>query len=595
MSMMADDAVAKEWQATVSQRHRPSRAGQSAQREREQRDRKASSQKGAARVPARALRRLALLAIVLIACVGSIVGQLVRLGLSQTADGTFYSAAVVASSVARPDILDRKGRLLATDLVRPSLFVDPTRVRDADALALALHHAFPDASVAHWHGLVTRRNTRFVWLRRALEPTQAQNLHDAGFAGLGFRDELHRVYPKGMTVGHITGGVDIDNIARSGIELYIDREIGTETIVAPGRTTKAPVRLSIDLAAQHAFTVELRAAMARYRAEAAAGLILSAKTGEILSLVSLPALDPADPSHASGGERINRIVHGRYELGSVFKIFAVAAAMESGLITPRTRFSVADPIKRSRVTISDAHPSRDPLTLRQVLLRSSNIGAARATELIGPGALRSFYERLDIMTPLRSELASGLKPLGPPRWDDLHAMTASFGHGLAITPLRFAASAATLLNRGRPVVPTLLKWHPGQRRMPARPVVAPAVSQRIGAFLRDNVREPEGTANLAAVRGFDVGGKTGTAEQVVDGRYARDKVISSFLGVVPVADPQIVTMVMLFSPRGEKKYEDAGRPRRGAGHTAAPTTARVIERLAPILGLYRTVRVTGSN
>ncbi|MEL6747113.1 MAG: penicillin-binding protein 2 [Pseudomonadota bacterium] len=545
------------------------------------------------RVPARVLRRLAVLALVFVAAVGVIVWQLASLASVTITAGSMATARVVSPSIARPDVLDREGRLLATDLVYPSMFADPTKISDIDETALALAEHLPHRTPSEWREKLERDGSRFVWLQRALAPKLAQRLHDLGLPGINFREELRRVYPAGAAVSHVLGHVDIDNRGRSGIERHIQDEVGTENIEPPGRTTKAPVAISLDLAVQHAVRAELAQAMETYRARGAAGLVLSMGSGEVLAAVSLPDRDPFDADQKADPERMDRLQLGRYELGSVLKIFSVAATLESGLVTPRTRFDVSAPIQVGRTArIADAYPSPLPLTARQVLLRSSNIGTARMARLLGPEAVRNYYDRVGLFDALRTEVHDGLRTIEPQRWDDVHAMTAAFGHGISMTPLRFAASAATLLNRGRPVHPTFLKWHPSRRKPQVRPVVSPAVSEQLRSMLRENVLLEEGTANKAHVAGYDIGGKTGTAEMVVDGAYAKDRVISSFVAILPSAEPRFLLLTMLFEPQGKPVSGAFEKPKRSAGHTAAPTTARIIERIAPILGVYKTVKVS---
>ncbi|MBI1384570.1 MAG: penicillin-binding protein 2 [Rhizobiales bacterium] len=526
-------------------------------------------------------RRLAAFTLVIIGAFCAVALQLGRLGLISQDRPSLSVARAGERSFARPDIVDRQGRVLATDIVSPGLFADPLHVTDPDAVALELANHIDGLDIERLRGELADRSRRFVWIRRGLTPAKAQEIHDLGLPGLAFRPELRRVYPAGRFAAHVLGTVSIDNLGTLAIERHIDQTVGIDAVEPPGRSPKAPVALSLDLAAQHALRSELELAMAENQAVAAAGLVLDATTGEVVAMSSLPDFDPNHSGGALVPEAIDRLTRERFELGSVLKLVTVAAVLDGSHGGLETFYDASAPIEIAGRVIRDDHPQNRPLTLQEVFLKSSNIGAARMAEAVGPEALRDFMDRIGLLRPLTSELGAMAEPLPPVRWDDLHAMTSAYGHGIALAPMHFAAVAGTLLNGGHPIYPTFLKVPEGRIDYRARPVISPETSARLRALMRLNVTSPQGTGRRADVPGLDVGGKTGTAEIPTPEGYSKERVIASFVGAFPAHEPRYITYVMLFEP----KHTDANGASRGGGRTAAPATARLISRLAPILGV----------
>ena len=526
-------------------------------------------------------RRMGLLAVAILAAFTIVGGQLTRLALRAGSAPTSHVARVIARSWARPDIVDRNGRLLATDLATPSLFADPSRIDDPDAVILLLREILPGLDEKTVLERLRKKNKKFVWIERGLKPATAQAIHDLGIPGLRFRTELRRVYPVGKVASHVLGTVNIDNRGQAGIERYIDDIVGVEAVDGPGRSAKPPLRLTIDLGAQYAVREELMAAMKRYRARGAAGIVLDVVTGEVLAASSLPEPDPNLGGADAGDARINRLLRGRYELGSVFKAVTLAAAFDLGAATPGSRIDTRGPITYGRFTIRDSHPINGTQTLADVFLHSSNIGAARLATAIGTKRFRGFLERIGLGEELSTEAGRIAPPRLPKRWSPLHTMTISFGHGIAVAPLQFAAAAATLVNGGHRVYPTFVAATAERLRYQRRPVLKDETSGYLRGLLRLNVTSPKGTGRRADVPGYDVGGKTGTADIARNGGYDGNGVIASFLAVFPSAEPRYLTLVSLFDPQRTPQSGNSV----AAGRTAAPTTARIISRIAPILGL----------
>ena len=526
------------------------------------------------RVRSRAVALLLALAFV------GVAGQLVRLGLAGQSAPRFTLAEPLARSHARPDIVDRHGRLLATDYEAHSLYADPSAILDLDEVVEGLLTFFPGMGEAETRRLLEDRSRRFVWIRRGVPPALAQRIHDAGLPGLAFRKEPRRAYPGGSLAAHVIGTVNFESKGVSGIERLIDERQDAEPTHGAARSGRAPVRLSLDLGVQHAVTDELRLSMLRYGAEGAAGLVLDITTGEVLASASLPDFDPAQPADGLRPDRIDRIAGGVYELGSIAKILSIAMGLELGIAPLDRIYDVQQPLKIAGHTIEDLHPARRPLSVRDIFILSSNIGAAQIALEAGAVRQRAFLDRLGLITPQRTETGPVASPVLPRRWGEIETATIAYGHGIAVAPLQFAASVAMLVNGGQRVRPTLLPAA-GPSADEGERVVRPVVSAALREVMRLNVTTSGGTGRRADVEGYRVGGKTGTAEMPGQGGYRETAVISSFLAVLPTDQPRYLTLVLLFEP---KPVAETGE-RITAGVNAAPVTARLVTRIAPILGI----------
>lgn len=527
-----------------------------------------------------ALHRTAFVTATVVFAFGMVAVQLVRLAATGTPAVQSNMSSPIATSLARPDIVDRNGRLLASDVEAPSLYADPLLISDRDEVVEKLRTVLPDLDSAALRDALADKTRRFVWVRRGLSPQMAQRVHDLGLPGLAFRNELRRAYPGGRLAGHVLGGVNIDNRALSGIERHLDERNLVEPIVHAAPSTRRPVVLSLDLGVQHALEDELAAAMETYRASAAAGLVLDVRTGEVLASAALPGVDPAIATDALVDERIDRISAGTYELGSIFKLMTVAEALDAGRVGPGTMIDVTEPLRSGRFTIADPHPAGRPLTVAEVLLKSSNVGAARLALGGGAERQRAFLDSLGLLGDMRTEVGTIAKPQVPARWDEIETITIAYGHGLAVAPLQFASAAAALVNGGEYIQPTFLKRN--GEAPPRRRVIRPETSVQLRELMARNVAEGGGTGKRADAEGFAVGGKTGTAEIATRGKYDRNAVISSFLGAFPISDPRYLTLVMVFEPA--RTAASGGEVT--ASQTAAPVTARLVRRIAPQLGVW---------
>jgi cell division protein FtsI (penicillin-binding protein 3) len=522
-------------------------------------------------------RQRTLLALAaLIACFVAIAGQLLRLGLKAEADFHLNIAEPIGQSWSRPDIVDRHGQLLATDVATHSLYADPQLVLDIDEVVEKLTAALAGLDRAEVRRALADRGRRFAWIARGLTPRQAQRVHDLGLPGLAFRTELKRVYPLGALAGHVVGTVNVDNKGLVGLERWLDDMGKVEAVQGTDRSDKPALRLSLDVGVQHAVSEELQAAVARYSATGAAGLVLDLTSGEVLAAASLPGADPARPSDWLELRHADKLISGTFELGSVFKTLTVAMALEAGVADLNSLYDVRRPLTIGANTITDLHPSGRPLSVREVFLHSSNVGAGLIALDLGADRQRQFLATLGLIEPMRTEAGSIAPPQLPKHWGRIETVTVSYGHGIAVAPLQLAAAMAGVIV-GTKVAPTFL----AQASPPGTRLVSQATSARIQEILRLNVTSPVGTGRRADAEGYRVGGKTGTAEMPGRGGYQAKAVISSFIGAFPMDAPNYLTLVMLFEPEPVAGIA----PGITAGVNAAPTTARIVHRIAPVLGV----------
>jgi cell division protein FtsI (penicillin-binding protein 3) len=494
-----------------------------------------------------------------------------------TANGTGDEAQVAQVSGIEPvaaeraDILDRNGSLLATNLKAASLHADTQVVPDPVAAADALAQVLPEVGRPELLEKL-RSGQRFVWLKRLMTPRQQDAVNRLGIPGLYFRTEERRVYPYGRAAAHVLGFTDIDGNGIAGVEKFFD-----DRLRRSGADTR-PLRLSIDLRVQHALYDELSRAVAEFDALGAAGLVMDAGSGEVLALASLPDFDPNHPGASPGTNRFNRATLGVYELGSVFKPFTVAMALDNGTTRLKDGYDATSPIRVARFTIRDDHPKKRWLSVPEILMYSSNIGAAKMALDVGGDRQQDYFARLGLLSRPRLELPEVGLPLSPAPWRDINVMTASFGHGVAVSPLQMTAAFGALVNGGVLVRPTVL-------RADDRPAAGErAISEKTSKQMRRLLRlvVTDGTGRKADVPGFLVGGKTGTAEKAGAGGYQRKALLSSFVAAFPMTAPRYVIYALLDEPQGTPQTHGFA----SAGWTAAPVAGRVIARIGPLLGMH---------
>jgi cell division protein FtsI (penicillin-binding protein 3) len=521
-------------------------------------------------------------AILAFAAVYAVIGgRLVMYATSGDSHGNRRTASQDAIATARPDIVDRNGEVLATDVKAPSLFAEPRRLIDKDEAIELLTGTLPDLDTSETRERLSGKKG-FVWLKREITPSQQQEIHRLGLPGIGFLRENKRVYPTGAETAHLIGLVNIDNQGIAGMEKWVDSN-GLADLHRAGFATdrqQAPVELSVDLRVEHALRDELMKAKEKFHAKAASGLVSNVRTGEIVAMVSLPDFDPNDPKEAHDPDRINRLTTGVYEMGSTFKAFTLAMALDSGKYGLDSLWDARAPLHYGpKAIIHDDEPKGRFLNMKEVFTFSSNVGAARIALAQGVEAHKAFLRKLGQLDRLRTELPESAAPLVPKRWSDLSTITIAFGHGIAVAPLQAVMGIDALVNGGYLIPPTFLKRSEQEAMAIAKRVIKPETSEKMRFLMRLNAEI--GTAKRADVKGYYIGGKTGTAEKVIGGRYAKKKVLTAFTAILPADHPRYQLLVMLDEPQGLKETSNLIT----SGWNAVPTGGAVIARIAPLLGI----------
>ena len=505
-----------------------------------------------------------------------------RLALYAASDNTTVRRAYAADAVAtaRPDILDRNGEILATDVKTASLYGEPHRIIDVDEAVELLTAVIPDLDAVEVRERLSSKK-RFVWLKREITTAQRVEIHRLGLPGIGFMHENKRVYPNGPLVSHLLGHVNIDNQGIAGIEKWLDnRGLADLHLAGLARDRlQQPVDLAVDLRVQHAIRDELIKARTKYKAIAAAGLVLDARTGEIVSMVSVPDYDPNNPREALDPTRINRLTTGVFEMGSTFKALTLAMALDSGRMNLNSMLDARFPLQYGRHTINDYRGQKRMLSLPEVFTYSSNIGTAKMALALGVEHHKQFLRRLGQLDRLRTELPESAEPLVPRRWMEINTVTIAFGHGLSVAPLQAMMANAALMNGGWLIPPTFRKRTEQEAMSIATRVIKPETSERMRYLFRLNAEK--GTAKRADVDGFYVGGKTGTSEKVVNGRYVKNKLLNTFTAVFPADQPRYLLLVMLDEPQPIPETHGYAT----SGWNTAPVAGLIIARIAPLLGI----------
>ncbi|MCB2109835.1 MAG: penicillin-binding protein 2 [Defluviimonas sp.] len=530
--------------------------------------------------------RLVLINAAFLVAFATVAARMAVLAASDPQEPEAASSAGVSIVAQRADIVDRRGRILATNLLTHSLYAQPQQMVDPKGAAEKLAKIFPDLDAQRLQKDFTG-SRKFLWIKKKISPEQMQMIHEIGEPGLLFGPRELRLYPNGAIAAQVLGGASFGRegvqsaeiVGVAGVEKQFDAALRDPA------NGGAPLELSLDLTVQSAVEDVLNGGIKLMNAKGGAAVLMDVHTGEIVALASLPDFDPnARPAAATTGDAsdsplFNRAVQGVYELGSTFKIFAVAQALDAGIVAPTTVIDTKGPLVWGKYRIRDFHNYGDKLTVTEVIEKSSNIGTARIANMIGGERQQAFLGKLGLFDPTPVELveASGARPLRPAKWSEITTMTVSYGHGLAASPLHLAAAYSAMVNGGTLVRPTLRKR--------AEVSVGPRIiSERTSAEIRKMMRlvVQHGTATFGDVPGYEVGGKTGTADKPKPtGGYYKDKVVSTFAAAFPISDPKYVLVVTLDEP-----VETSGtEPRRTAGWTAVPVGAEIIRRAAPLLGL----------
>ncbi|WP_170368138.1 peptidoglycan D,D-transpeptidase FtsI family protein [Ruegeria arenilitoris] len=513
-----------------------------------------------------------------------------RMGALATSEAQEPLASAPGASIAmqRANIVDREGRILATNLDTYSVYAQPPLMIDPIAAAEKLVAIFPDLDKERLVKDFTGKR-KFLWIKKRISPEQKQAVHDIGDPGILFGPREMRLYPNGRLAAHILGGSGFGRegvsaaevIGVAGVEKQFD-----DYLRDPANGTK-PLQLSLDLTVQAAVEQVLDGGMKIMNAKGASAVLMNAHTGEVIAAASLPSFDPNDrPRPPTSGfdpsdsPLFNRYVQGVYELGSVFKIFTAAQAVDLGLVNADTIIDTSGPMKIGRFPIGEFNGKNyGKISVADVIVHSSNRGTGRLALQIGAERQQQFLNALGMFDPTPFEIveAKGGVPLKPKKWGELSTVTISYGHGLSTSPMHLAAGYAAIANGGHYVSPTILRRN-GPQYGPR--VMSESAAKQSLMMLRKVVTD--GTASFGDVPGYAVAGKTGTADKPKPrGGYYDDKVIATFASVFPAYDPKYVLIVALDEP----SILAYGEKRRTAGWTAVPVAAELIGRIAPLLGL----------
>lgn len=527
--------------------------------------------------------RLLCVALFFLLCFASISGQLISMMWSHSMQLTSISLDdlinrnnapedldVVSEPkrMIRADVVDRNGVLLATNLMTASAFANPKEINHPEQAAKQLAATLRMDQAALLKRL--NRNNSFVWIKRQLTPKEQQAVNSLGIPGVYFLPEERRVYPYGNMLSHTLGYVGIDNKGLSGIEQKFD-DILTDS------ERKEPLTLSIDMRVQHILRDEMASAMEEYRGVGAAGVVMDAASGEILAISSLPDFDPHHMGQITDDQSFNRTSLGLYEMGSTFKSLTLALALDSGL-SYKSGYDATRPFKVAGHTISDYHGKKRWLSVPEIFVYSSNIGTAKMVLDVGIQKQRKFLETLGLFEPVATDLSETASPILPSEWKEVQAITISYGHGISVTPLHLVRAIASLVNGGMLPNVQMVKQPDRVAKRPKR-----VISEETSKLMREMFRlvVSHGTGSKANVAGYRVGGKTGTAEKIINGRYSKTAKISSFVSTFPTDDPKYIVYMMVDDPKPTK----ASYGYATGGWVAAPAVGRVIERMAPLLGV----------
>jgi cell division protein FtsI (penicillin-binding protein 3) len=511
----------------------------------------------------------------------AIVLQLANLTVLKGAGVENDTLAELQPRLPRPDIVDRNGVVIATDIAVASLYADPRKIIDVEEAVESLTATVPDLDAKALRAKLTHPGRAFVWLKRQVSPEERDAVYNLGIPGVGFVNERRRVYPMGRLAAHTVGYVDLDSKGIAGIEKYLDDQgaLYTASLGEDSGQTASPAQISTDTRVQHALTDELALAVGKFKAIAAGGIVIDITTGEIIALVSLPDFNPNQEDKKFRKEQANMMTSGVFELGSVIKAVTFAMAFDYGVTDLKGKYDARFPLVIGNASISDYHAQRRVLTVPEIFTNSSNIGTAKMALDVGTEGHQEFLRRVGLFDRLTTEVPESAKPLLPKHWSKLATATAAFGHGFAVQPLQGISVIGGLLNNGVMTAPTFLKREVAEAEVLAKRIVKPETSEKMRYLFRLNVTE--GTASKADVIGYRVGGKTGTAEKVVAGRYDPDKLLNSFIGAFPMDNPRYAIIVMLDEPKATPETYGFAT----AGWNAVPTAGKIIERIAPLLGV----------
>jgi cell division protein FtsI (penicillin-binding protein 3) len=530
--------------------------------------------------PSKSSSRIRITAVAFGALFLVFVGRLAYFG-AKPEQHSVRREASEAISAARPELVDRNGEVLATDIKVMSVFAEPRNIIDKDEATELITAVLPDVNASELRAKLGSRKG-FIWIKRGVTPQQQQEIFRLGLPGVGFVPENKRVYPNGPLGAHVLGFTNSDNNGIAGIEKYLDGQ-GLSDLHDAGFNLAPenlkPIALSLDMRATHALRDELVHGMERFQAKAAAAAIIEVNTGEVIAEASLPDYDPNNPTDALKPNNINRLTVGVYEMGSTFKALTIAMALDSGKVNLNSRIDARGALRAGHSFIHDYHPENRALSVPEVFTYSSNVGTARMALMVGVNGHKAFLHKLGQTDRMRTELAESAEPIVPRNWSEVSTMTIAFGHGLAVAPLQAMMAVAALVNGGYLITPTFLKRPADFDKESAPRVIRPETSEALRYIMRLNAEI--GTAKKANVPGYFVGGKTGTAEKVIGGHYSKTKLFTTFMAIVPADKPRYLLMTVMDEPQGLAQDGHYAT----AAYNSGYITGRLVERVIPLLGL----------
>ena len=481
----------------------------------------------------------------------------------------------------RNDILDRNGDPIARNVAVYHAAIKPNLIKDKKKFIIKLKLLYPELNFQFVKNNLDKN--KYFYLKRNITQKERNNLWSLGEKGLLFERTQTRIYPHKNLFSHVIGQIDLDNNGISGVEKYFDKNLK--------KIENEPLHLSLDINLQYLIREELIQSISDFKAKGAASVLMDAKTGEILSLISLPDYNLNIRQNIKDKNFTNKITKGVFELGSIFKTFTIALAMENNLFSPNTMIkNIPDEIKCSKYTISEHDEMPSSLSLKQILIRSSNIGTIKVARKIGENKLKTFLEDLNLLNTINFELDEIGSPLNF-SWNKCKLETVSYGHGITTTPLQAVAAYASISNGGVIVAPTLVKNK--NSNLEKGRIVNSKTSKKINSILREVVTSDHGTASLAEVDGYYVGGKTGTANKNINGQYTNNK-LTSFISVFPTIDPEYILLVLMDEPKPAPQivYNYRGKKisginRNESGWNSAYAAGKIIEKIGPILAINK--------
>ena len=504
--------------------------------------------------------------------------QLLHLGSLKKAENNTKTAIVKKNY--RADIIDRNGNYLVKTVSSIDIGINPVEAIDKKKLLINLKLIFPNKDYLK----VKKKfdNNKFFYLKKKITATNYEKIMLLGDKSIKPEEKLTRIYPQKNLFSHIIGQIDEDNMGISGIEKSFDKEL---------KLIKKPLQLTVDTDIQFLIREELKKFQSIFRSNGSSAILMDVNNGEIISMVSYPDFDLNERKKIDDLNYINRATKGVYELGSVFKTFTVAAGLESKIIEPETEFiNLEKQLKcgKNKITEYDKKLPTD-LTVEQILIRSGNIGSVKIGQKLEIEKLKSFLEKIGVLYKIDFDIDEVGEPI-PFRWGKCKLATVSFGHGITTTPLQLAKGYAIVSNGGFQIKPTLIKSNIKLKEK--KRIIKEGVSKKINLILRKITTEKEGTAGLANVEGYEVGGKTGTAEKATAGGYTRKSKVNTFASIFPSSSPKYVLIVLLDEPKisqdyiykyRNKKGSYKGTPFNTAGWTSVEVAGKIIEKIGPIL------------